>query len=139
MFKRILFAHDATPAAERALPYLEHLARVEEGTVLVLHVYEPPERYSTMPGYDALVTSMESLAQEVVDDAVTYLSAAGVPAEGLVRAGAPAQTILQTALEEKVTLIVLGTRGPSNVKDLLLGDVSTEVLRYARCPVLLVP
>lgn len=43
-------------------------------------------------------------------------------------------------LEEKVARsFVLGTRGPSIVSDLLLGDVSTEVLRYARCPVLLVP
>jgi len=139
MFKRILFAHDATPAAERALPYLEHLARIEEGTVLVLHVYEPAEHYNTMQGYDAMLGSLEALAREVVDDAVSYLQAAGVSAEGLVRAGAPANVILHTALEEKVALIVLGTRGPSNVKDLLLGDVSTEVLRYARCPVLLVP
>lgn len=136
MFKRILFAHDATPAAERALPYLEHLARIEEGTVLVLHVYEA---YNTMQGYDAMLASLEALAREVVDDSVSYLQAAGVSAEGLVRAGAPANVILHTALEEKVALIVLGTRGPSNVKDLLLGDVSTEVLRYARCPVLLVP
>ncbi len=139
MFKRILFAHDATPAAERALPYLEHLARVEEGVILVLHVYEPPEQYNTMPGYENMVAALELLAHEVVDDAVAYLAGAGLESSGLVRAGAPAQVILQTALEENVALIVLGTRGPSNVKDLLLGDVSTEVLRYARCPVLLVP
>lgn len=139
MFKRILFAHDASPAAERALPYLEHLGRVEEGAILVLHVYEPPEKYNTMQGYEALVTALEALAREVVEDAVHYLQSAGLEAQGLVRAGAPAQMILQTALEENVALIVLGTRGPSNVKDLLLGEVSTEVLRYARCPVLLVP
>lgn len=139
MFKRILFAHDATPAAERALPYLEHLARVEEGAILVLHVYEPQEQYNTMPGYESMVASLEALAHEVVDDAVDYLATAGLQAEALVRAGVPAQVILQTALEENVALIVLGTRGPSNVKELLLGDVSTEVLRYARCPVLLVP
>ncbi len=139
MFKRILFAHDATPAAERALPYLEHLARVEDGVVLVVHVYEPPEQYNTMQGYDAMLASLEALAREVVDDVVAYLESAGVQAQGLVRAGAPAELILRTALEENVALIVLGTRGPSNVKDLLLGDVSNEVLRYARCPVLLVP
>lgn len=139
MLKRILFAHDATPAAERALPYLEHLARVEDGLVLVLHVYEPQDQYNTMQGYENMVASLEALAREVVDDAVAYLSAAGVQATGLVNAGPPAALILQTALEENVALIVLGTRGPSNVKDLLLGDVSTEVLRHARCPVLLVP
>ena len=139
MFKRILFAHNATPAAERALLYLEHLARVEQAEVLVLHVYQPPEQYTATQGYNTLVESLESLAQEVVNDAVTHLQEEGLAARGKVQAGLPARVILETAQEEKISLIVLGTRGPSDMRDFLLGDVSTEVLRYARCPVFLVP
>ncbi len=139
MFRRILFSHNATPAAERALLYLEHLARLENAEVLVLHIYESPERYLAMQGYAALVEQLEKVAQEVVNDAVEYLQKAGIPAVGLVRAGVPAKLILETAHDEKVSLVVLGTRGPSNMTDILLGDVSTEVLRYASCPVLLVP
>ena len=45
MFSRILFAHDGGMSAERALVYLEHVARVEEAEVIVLHVYELPDRY----------------------------------------------------------------------------------------------
>jgi nucleotide-binding universal stress UspA family protein len=33
----------------------------------------------------------------------------------------------------------MGTRGPSNIADVMLGDVSLEVLRHAHCPVLVVP
>ena len=139
MFKRILFAHNATPAAERALLYLEHLARQEEAEVIVLHVYQPPERYIANQGYDALLEQFEAVAYEVVNDTVSHLLASGITAEALVNIGTPAPTILQTARDEDVALIVLGTRGPSNVKDLLLGDVATEVLRNARCPVFLVP
>lgn len=139
MFKRILFAHNATPAAERAMLYLEHLARVEQAEVLVLHVYQPPEQYTATQGYNTLVESLESLAQEVVNDAVAHLREEGLEARGKVQAGLPARVILETAQEEKISLIVLGTRGPSDMRDFLLGDVSTEVLRYARCPVFLVP
>ena len=139
MFKRILFAHNATPAAERAMLYLEHLARVEQAEVLVLHVYQPPEQYTATQGYNALVESLESLAQEVVNDAVAHLREGGLEARGKVQAGLPARVILETAQEEGSSLIVLGTRGPSDMRDFLLGDVSTEVLRYARCPVFLVP
>ncbi|MEA3396063.1 MAG: universal stress protein [Chloroflexota bacterium] len=139
MFKRILFAHNATPAAERAMLYLEHLARVERAEVLVLHVYQPPEQYTATQGYNALVESLESLAQEVVNDAVAHLQEEGLEARGKVQAGLPARVILETAQEDKISLIVLGTRGPSDMRDFLLGDVSTEVLRYARCPVFLVP
>jgi len=139
MFKRILFAHNATPAAERALFYLEHLARVEEAEVIVLHVYQPPERYITNQGYTALVEQFEAVAHEVVNDTVAYLRRAGITALAMVDVGSPARTILQTAQDENASLIVLGTRGPSNMADILLGDVATEVLRYARCPVFLVP
>ncbi|MDY0019736.1 MAG: universal stress protein [Anaerolineae bacterium] len=139
MFKRILFAHNATPAAERAMLYLEHLARVEEAEVVVLHVYQVPDQYNAMQGYEGLLSTLESLAHEVVDDAIAHLDGAGIKTQGLVLAGLPAQRILETAGEQQVSLIVLGTRGPSSVKEFLVGDVTTEVLRYAPCPVMLVP
>ena len=63
----------------------------------------------------------------------------GILTRGIICEGNPARKIVQMTKDENVSLIVLGTRGPSDVKDLLLGDVSTEVLRYARCPVFLVP
>ena len=140
MFRRILFAHNGTPAAERALIYLEHLARQESAEVIVLHVYQPPDRYLATSGYAALVAELEAVASEVVNDTVQFLQRGGVSAIGMVEAGdSPARVILETATDEDVSLIVLGTRGPSKVADILLGDVSTEVLRNAHCPVFLVP
>jgi len=71
---------------------------------------------------------------------VELLQRAGITAMGVVAAGqSTARVIVETAQDEDVSLIVLGTRGPAKVTDLLLGDVSTEVLRYAQCPVFLVP
>lgn len=140
MFRRILFAHNATPAAERALIYLEYLARREDAEVIVLHVYQSPDRYATTAGYGKLVEQLEAVAHEVVDDTVEYLQDAGISALGLVQAGnSVGRAIVETAEAEDVSVIVLGTRGPSKVTDILLGHVSTEVLRGARCPVLIVP
>jgi nucleotide-binding universal stress UspA family protein len=140
MFRRILFAHNATPAAERALIYLEHLARVEQAEVVVVHVYEAPSRYLATSGYGGLMEQLERVAHEVVNDTVEYLQKAGIRAMGVVESGdSPARVIVEMAQDEDASLIVLGTRGPSKVADILLGDVSTEVLRNARCPVFLVP
>jgi nucleotide-binding universal stress UspA family protein len=139
MFTKILFAHDGGMAAERVLVYLEHVARTEEAEVIVLHAYEPPERYVATEGYEELCDQYHAVAQEVVDDAVAYLEERGVTAQGLVLPGNSARAILETAGQKDVSLIVMGTRGPSNVAELMLGNVTTEVLRYARCPVLVVP
>ncbi|MBN1934939.1 MAG: universal stress protein [Anaerolineae bacterium] len=139
MFSRILFAHDGGMLAERALVYLEHIARIETAEVIVLHVYQVPERYTATDGYETLRAQYEVVAQEIVDDAVELLRERGVTVQGLVLAGDSAQVILETAMREKIALIVMGTRGPSNITDVMLGDVSLEVLRHAHCPVLVVP
>jgi nucleotide-binding universal stress UspA family protein len=125
--------------AERALVYLEHVARVEKAEVTVLHAYDLPERYSATDGFDALRAQYELVAQEIVDDAVAHLQDRGISTRGLILPGDSARVILETAAQEEASLIVIGSRGPSSMADLVLGSVSLEVLRHAHCPVLVVP
>jgi nucleotide-binding universal stress UspA family protein len=139
MFRKILFANEGSPAGDRALLYVEHLARLENAEVVVLHVFEVPGRYAAIEAFDDLRASFEKAAWAIVDDAVQELEKGSIRARGMVREGPPAQIILQVAEEESASLIILGTRGPSSAAELLLGSVSTEVLRRARCPVLAVP
>ena len=139
MFSKILFAHDGGMLAERALLYLEHVARVEEAEVVVLHVYQIPDRYATVDGYEALHAQYETIGHEIVDDAVSQLQEREVEARGLVLEGESARVILETAAREEASLIVIGSRGPASVAEVVLGSVSLEVLRHASCPVLVVP
>jgi nucleotide-binding universal stress UspA family protein len=44
--------------------------------------------------------------------------------------------IIQYADQENIDLIVIGTRGKSGVKKLLLGSTASGVVTYAACPVL---
>jgi nucleotide-binding universal stress UspA family protein len=139
VFPKILFAHDGGMLAERALVYLEHVAQIEQAEVIVLHVYQLPERYATVEGYEALRAQYEAIGKEIVDDAVGQLQEREIDARGLVLPGDSARVILETAAREEVSLIVMGTRGPSNMAELVVGSVSVEVLRHASCPVLVVP
>ncbi|GAB4567384.1 MAG: universal stress protein [Anaerolineae bacterium] len=139
MFKTILFATDASTSAERALIYLEHLAKLEGAKVYVFHAYELPNRYRAVEGFDALAAQYRQVAQAAVDDSVEVLKEAGIDAEGELIEGAPAPAILEAAQRHNADLIVMGIRGPGSVAEMLLGSVSTHVLRYAPCPVLVVP
>ena len=49
-----------------------------------------------------------------------------------------ASAIVEYAENEKVDLIVVGTRGTSGLKKMLIGSVATAVVTYAHCPVLVV-
>ncbi len=139
MFTRILFAHDGGMLAERALVYLEHIARIEKAEVVVLHVYQMPERYSATDGYDELCMRFESVAQEIVDDVVNTLKERDVLARGCALVGDTVGQVLEPGQQGDSSLNVIGSRGPSNMTELMLGNVSLEVLRYAHCPVLVVP
>jgi nucleotide-binding universal stress UspA family protein len=138
MFKRILLATDGSPSVERGVLYAGHVARVEEAEVIVIHAYELLDRYEGYPGYDMLTDQYRAVAQALLDDAVKQLREDGVQARGELRQAPAAEAIITTAAEYDVDLIVMGTRGSSNIKD-ILGSVSTHVLRFAHCPVLQIP
>jgi nucleotide-binding universal stress UspA family protein len=139
MLRKILFANKGSSAGDRALLYIEHLAQQEGAEVVVVHAFEVPNRYVTTDVYEELHESFQKAGWAVVEDAVQELQKAGVLARGIVCEGGAARTILEVAQEENASLIILGTRGPSSAAELLLGSVSTEVLRLARCPVMAVP
>jgi universal stress protein A len=55
-----------------------------------------------------------------------------------VLVGQPCERILETAVQEHVALIVLGTHGRTGLAHLMMGSVAERVVRLAPCPVLTV-
>jgi nucleotide-binding universal stress UspA family protein len=134
MFKRILLATDGSPVVERQILYAEHLARVEPAEIVVLHAYAPPEHYANYAGYEQLLEQYRVVAHAVVDEAVNQLRDDGVTARGEACLGSAAEAILGAVADEEIDLVILGRGGGS--LQALLGSVSAQVLRHARCPVL---
>jgi nucleotide-binding universal stress UspA family protein len=58
--------------------------------------------------------------------------------ETMVKTGHPAEVIVQTAIDEDVAMILIGSRGQRGSARLLMGSVSREVANTADRPVLLV-
>lgn len=57
----------------------------------------------------------------------------------LVESGEPGALLCQLAIDLKVDVIIVGSRGHGVLKRALLGSVSTYVTHHAVCPVLVVP
>jgi nucleotide-binding universal stress UspA family protein len=49
-----------------------------------------------------------------------------------------AASLLNYAEERNVDLIIIGTRGKSGIKKMLLGSVASDVVTYSYCPVLVI-
>lgn len=128
----ILVALDLTPAGEVKIPVAEEYAHALSADVLLLHVLRPG---AVDP---ASVSSREAMVRTYLDTFGARLRGAGVHADGIIRSGAPAPTIVEEALLRDAALIILGTNTRPILSSAVLGSVADQVTRAAPCPVLLV-
>jgi nucleotide-binding universal stress UspA family protein len=136
MFKHILVAIDDSPSSQQALPAAIEMARKFDSEILVLHVSEHDKGR-------AVVYSLETpaAATALVADAVKTLRDLGFAAKGQLQdvgAGHVAKAIVDTAEANGVDLIVMGSRGLSDVQGVFLGSVTHKVMRTAGIPILVV-
>ena len=83
----------------------------------------------------ALQRETQEALQKTLESALERFGATGEP---LVRQGAPASVITETAEELGAELLVIGTHGRTGVARVALGSVAERVVRTAGCPVLAV-
>ncbi len=118
----MLVAVDGSEASARAVRVAGQIAGALGARVSVLHVGHGGEHEADAP---------DRRAQ-------SELAALGVAARVEVRGGDAADEILAAARSLRADLLVMGSRGRSQLAGLLLGSVSQEVVARASCPVLLV-
>ena len=61
---------------------------------------------------------------------------AGLPIETRVLEGTPFNELIKAAREENADLLIMGTRGLTGIKHVLIGSTAEKVVRKAPCPVL---
>ena len=136
MFKRILVAVDGSPKSERTIAIGLDLAQRYGSSVMIVHVREY-ERYEG----DDVDLGPPIPADELVDQVVARFRAQGIETTGEIRRVSPGETpqqIVEAAEAADSELIVLGSRGMSELKSLVLGGVANKVVHLAPCPVLLI-
>ncbi len=128
----ILVPLDLTGIGEVKIPVAEEYARAFGADVLLLHVLPAGsvDPANVLPG--------EAFARTYLDTVGARLRSSGIQAEGVLRTGPPAATIVQEALIHDVRLIVLGTNIRPTLSSAVLGSVADQVARSAPCPVLFV-
>lgn len=90
---------------------------------------------------EAIQKEEERLGQEILEQAVAQLKHSGIDPQRLhpvLRHGDAATEILAYAKQERINLIICGSRGLSQVTGWLLGSVSRKLVHYAECSVLIV-
>jgi nucleotide-binding universal stress UspA family protein len=136
MTNTILLAVDDSAHSQRAADVSEELAKLTKYQVVVTHIHElAAGRWGSMRVDDE---SGDAFAEAVVKG----LLGVGIDARIETRDahyGQVAQALSAAAEDLGADMIVVGSRGRSNVASLTLGSVSHKLLHLARRPVLVVP
>ena len=143
----IVIAYDGSENARHAIT----VAATQFGPrhAAVVHVWEPLASagsrlaiYAPMGGATAQELEAEAArAQETADEGARLARDAGFDAQAVaVRTDGPiAAGISDYARDHKPGLVVMGTRGLSGARSLILGSVSHYVAQHLSVPVLIVP
>lgn len=135
VFHNILVATDFSEASRRALCDALVIAAENEARVAVVHVLQPDRKYATQenpPELDLDRRAAERQIKALVDE---FGPEQKIHAT-LVKHGPVAVQVAGLIEEEKIDLLVIGTRGRGGLQKLALGSVAEELLRIAPCPVM---
>jgi len=144
----ILAAIDGSDSSMKAVDYAIELAKKQDNsrlTVLNILDFDTIKQLSssiiTAPTYGLEEYELHKKAVlEWLDEVKRKCENEGIQTEIKVIGGPSpvSDSILIYAENENVDLIVVGTKGRSGFKKLLLGSVASKVVTYAHCPVLVV-
>ncbi|MGQ9546352.1 MAG: universal stress protein [Dehalococcoidia bacterium] len=149
MFTRILYPTDFSEVSRKALEYVKKLKEAGTKEVVVTHIIDERQIVSFGAGAAWLVGAVQDteaeLRKEMERKALTELGTIeselkklGFNVKIRLETGSPFREILNIEEEENVSAIVIGSHGKSNIKEMLLGSVSENVVRHCKKPVLVV-
>jgi nucleotide-binding universal stress UspA family protein len=139
IFSKILIAIDGSDASMDAADYAISISKQHNAELYALHViradvdlfgpHETSEFMTRMRNEgEKYLNKVKFKANEkniqIKTEIISFINIAGA--------------IVDYAEENNIDLIVIGTRGRSGFKKLLLGSVASHVVTYAHCPVLVI-
>lgn len=153
--KNILYATDLSKNARHAFGYAADLAEKYNAGITILYVMEnmnhlAESQVRDMLGKeqwekikkeksDYLIKQIKSRLDDFCTDMSTHFDSCQLLVHNiLIKKGTPTETILQTATEENVDMIVMGSHGHNIIGSALIGGTARKVVKNSSIPVLVV-
>ena len=145
--KKILVPTDFSKTSITALETAFDIAKKAGAEIHLLHVVEEATRDSYRVSGEWVKEDWEERlftfkllekAKKQLEKLVLDPRFEAVKIEGQLRLGNPFHGMNAIIAEEKVDLVVMGTRGITNLEGMIIGSNTERVVRHSRCPILTV-
>ena len=138
MYTDVLLATDGSDCAREATAHAIDIATTYDATLHALYVIE------TRIGYDSGIIDPETIERKlraegeaILDEVESAVRNRNGEVVSTIRRGIPDREIVDYVEEQAIDLVVLGARGRSKFKTVLLGSTSEAVVRRLSIPVVL--
>ena len=140
---KIMVGIDGSKNALRALRFAIRLLRRIEGkngslTLISVHDDTALHAASHFVGRKAVDDYLAEQCREDLAPAIAVAAKSRLPYQAIGRTGPIAVTIANEAKKGKVDLLVLGSKGHSSIKSMLMGSIAQRVVMLCKVPVALV-
>lgn len=144
--KTILVPTDFSATAQAAVDVAVNIAKKASADLILLHVLEEIEEgsfnvegeatASSPTEYNLFTLKLLQKTRKQLETLVRETSLQGLKVRGKLRLGNSYHGIHLTIAEQKVDLVVMGTRGSSGYEEVMVGSNTEKVVRRSNCPVL---
>ena len=143
--KNILLPTDLSATSLSTVEYAIELADQYKAKIHLLHVLEKTPPILAIRSLDLsqekILKSFEEAGTKSLDIAVKKIKkgkSEEIDIEPVLKKGNDYKEIVKYSKEHKIDLIVIATHGRTGLLHTLLGSVAEKVIRYAKCPVLVI-
>jgi nucleotide-binding universal stress UspA family protein len=142
--RKILVAVDGSDPSLNASTYAIDLAKRNDSELIVLYIVSPVPysqfEYANIGRMREIETIEKEKAEQDVDKVKqkAIQKKVSVKTDVLIKYTSVVKEIVEYAENKKVDTIVIGSRGMTGFKKMLLGSVASGVVTYSHCPVLVV-
>ena len=139
----ILVGLDFSAATPDLLRVAAQQAKAQAAQLWLVHVAEAEPQFAGFkagpPGVREQIAEHFHKEHQELQQHAGALRRTGLQVTALLEQGQVGVTLLQTAERIKADLVIVGSHGRGAMLHLFLGSVSTQLLKHATCPVLVVP
>lgn len=133
--KKILVPVDGSAHSKRAAEYAADFAGLVLAEILLVHSRMSIPPMLGQAAYDEARTVLNLRAEKLLEPYIEIFRRAGIRCEARILEGPAEMAIVDAARAEKCDLVIIGSRGISELEGLLLGSVTRRVVQLAPCPV----
>jgi universal stress protein A len=136
--RTILVPIDFSSHSAKALDFAVELAKALGSKLHLMHCYQVPATAVSPYGMvfpEGLERDVRDAAERTIAEWREKVEAEGVSVDHRVTPAFPSEAIADVAVEIEADLIVMGTRGLTGLKHVMLGSIAERTLRIAPCPV----